>query len=84
MFYRYLGLMHIAWVNDLCCKHVAVCYRHPIIRKLSTLRTDNSVLAKLLAEQLFDNAMVSAGLLDDARSMVNRLNSLLEKVLDKH
>ena len=54
------------------------------MKKLSVLRTENSQLATLLAEQLFDNAMVSAGLLDDARSMVNRLNSLLEKVLEKH
>ena len=33
--------------------------------------------------QLYDNAMVNAGLLDDPRSMVGRLNQLLEKALDK-
>ena len=32
--------------------------------------------------QLFDNAMMSAGLLHDPRSMVGRLNSLLAQVLD--
>lgn len=32
--------------------------------------------------QLFDNAMMSAGLLYDPRSMVGRLNTLLTKALD--
>ena len=54
---------------------------HPIIRKLSELRSHDAELARMLAEQLYDNAMVSAGLMDDARSMVNRLNKLLERAL---
>lgn len=58
--------------------------RHAIIRKLSKLQTDDPELAGLLAEQLFDNAMVSAGVSEDPRSMVSRLNTLLEKVLEKH
>ncbi|XP_052258909.1 heat shock protein 75 kDa, mitochondrial-like [Dreissena polymorpha] len=56
---------------------------HPLIKKLNILQTDDQYLAKLLAEQLYDNAMVTAGLLDDPRSMVTRLNQLLEKALDK-
>ena len=32
------------------------------------------------AEQLLDNALISAGLLDDATTMVARLNKLLETV----
>ena len=59
-------------------------FRHPIIRKLSKLQTDDTELAGLLAEQLFDNAMVSAGVSEDPRSMVSRLNTLLEKVLEKY
>ena len=39
-----------------------------------------SDLAKLVAEQLLDNALISAGLLDDATAMVARLNKLLESV----
>jgi len=34
--------------------------------------------------QLYDNAMVSAGLVEDARPMINRLNDLLTSVLAKH
>lgn len=56
---------------------------HPLIKKMSQLQASDPYLAKLLAEQLYDNAMVNAGLLDDPRSMVGRLNQLLEKALDK-
>uniref|UniRef100_H2YU59 Histidine kinase/HSP90-like ATPase domain-containing protein n=1 Tax=Ciona savignyi TaxID=51511 RepID=H2YU59_CIOSA len=57
---------------------------HPIVMKMSKLKTENEELAKALLEQLYDNAMVSAGLFEDARPMVNRLNDLLTKVLEKH
>ncbi|KAK3592383.1 hypothetical protein CHS0354_026079 [Potamilus streckersoni] len=57
---------------------------HPLIKKLHRLQTEDPVLGKLLAEQLYDNAMINAGLMDDTRSMVNRLNQLLEKALDKN
>jgi len=36
--------------------------------------------AKLVAEQILDNALISAGLLDDATPMVARLYKLLESV----
>ena len=36
--------------------------------------------AKLVAEQILDNALISAGLLDDATSMVARMYKLLESV----
>ena len=34
--------------------------------------------------QLYENAMINAGLMEDPRSMVGRLNELLEKALEKH
>ena len=70
--------------NLLLLCYFLFCFRHPIIRKLSKLHTVDTELAGLLAEQLFDNAMVSAGVSEDPRSMVSRLNTLLEKVLEKH
>lgn len=33
--------------------------------------------------QLFDNALITAGLLDDPREMVGRLNTLLSKVMTR-
>jgi molecular chaperone HtpG len=54
--------------------------RHTIIKRLFENHTANPERAKLVAEQLLDNALISAGLLDDATSMVARLNKLLETV----
>jgi TNF receptor-associated protein 1 len=57
---------------------------HPIIKKLGELQTSNPELGRLLTEQVFDNAMVAAGLVDDPRSMVTRLNQLLTLMVEKH
>jgi len=51
---------------------------HPIILKLNELRNVDEERATLVAEQIFDNALAAAGLLDDARMMVPRLNKLLQ------
>ncbi|XP_074651114.1 heat shock protein 75 kDa, mitochondrial-like [Tubulanus polymorphus] len=56
---------------------------HPVIKKLYKLRTTDEDLAKLVALQIYDNAMIAAGLLDDPRVMLNRLNDLLIKSLEK-
>lgn len=54
---------------------------HPLIARLDAMRRKDSALAGSVAEQLLDNARVAAGLLEDPRAMLTRLNSLLEKVL---
>lgn len=48
------------------------------------LKNENSELSSLLAKQLFANAMISAGLLDDARPVVANMNELLTLALEKH
>jgi TNF receptor-associated protein 1 len=54
---------------------------HPILARLEQARQKDPALASSVAEQLLDNARVAAGLLEDPRAMLNRLNQLLEKVL---
>jgi molecular chaperone HtpG len=54
---------------------------HPIMARLEAMRQKDAALAASVAEQLLDNARVAAGLLEDPRTMLNRLNQLLEKVL---
>ena len=56
---------------------------NPMIVRLEKMRHTDKPLAEQVAEQIFDNALVSAGLLEDPRAMLNRLNSLLERVLTK-
>ncbi|XP_013789610.1 heat shock protein 75 kDa, mitochondrial-like [Limulus polyphemus] len=57
---------------------------HPIMKKLSLLKDNNPQLAELLAKQVFDNAMVTAGLVDDPRRVTGNLNELITKLLESH
>ncbi|XP_069590577.1 heat shock protein 75 kDa, mitochondrial [Ranitomeya imitator] len=57
---------------------------HPLIKKLGQLKDTDQDLAKLLLDQIYENAMIAAGLNDDPRPMVGRLNELLTKALEKH
>lgn len=50
---------------------------HPLLMKLNEVKTVKPLLAQCLTEQLYDNCLVSAGLLDDPRTMIPRLNNLL-------
>merc|ERR1719383_1395840 len=55
---------------------------HPLIKKIAQLKTSDPTLSVALTEQLFANAMVSAGLVDDPRTMLNNINDLLTMVLE--
>merc|ERR1712032_1784827 len=57
--------------------HLEVNASHPIIVGLNTFRHTNPAVADQLTEQLLDNALVSAGILDDPRQMLGRINDLL-------
>jgi TNF receptor-associated protein 1 len=54
---------------------------HPIMSRLHAMRQSDNALAGKVAEQVLDNARVAAGLLEDPRAMLKRLNELLEEVL---
>ena len=55
--------------------------RHPLMKKLAEAKDSNPELAKLVARQLLDNALIAAGLLEDARDTVTRMNTLMEKAM---
>ena len=54
--------------------------RSNVMKRLFETHTANPEKAKLVAEQILDNALISAGLLDDATPMVARMYKLLESV----
>jgi len=56
---------------------------HPIMARLEAMRQKDAALAGSVAAQILDNARVAAGLLEDPRAMLARLNMLMEKVLTK-
>jgi TNF receptor-associated protein 1 len=55
--------------------------RHPLVKKLAEAKDSNPEVAALVAGQLLDNALITAGLLEDARDTVSRMNRLMEKAL---
>jgi molecular chaperone HtpG len=54
--------------------------RSVVMKRLFETHTTSPDKAKLVAEQILDNSLISAGLLDDATPMVARLYKLLESV----
>jgi len=54
---------------------------HPIIRNLASARASRPELATLVAQQVFSNALITAGLLDDPRQMLTNLNAIMENSL---
>lgn len=56
--------------------------KHPIIVNLFAARGVDVELARSVAEQIYDNALLAAGLLDDSRVMLPRLNQILTRVME--
>ena len=54
---------------------------HPLLVRLSGL-PDDSPLAPLVAEQVFEDALLVEGLHPDPASMVARIQKLMERALD--
>lgn len=54
--------------------------RSAVMKRLFETHTTAPEKAKLVAEQILDNALISAGMLEDATPMVARLYKLLESV----
>ena len=54
--------------------------RAAVMKRLFETHTASPEKAKLVAEQILDNALISAGMLEDATPMVARLYKLLEQV----
>jgi TNF receptor-associated protein 1 len=55
--------------------------RHALVKRLSALREEKPEIASLVAQQLVDQAMLSAGLVEHPQELAARMNQILEKVL---
>eukprot|EP01124_Arcella_intermedia_P028903 TRINITY_DN598_c0_g1_i1.p1 TRINITY_DN598_c0_g1~~TRINITY_DN598_c0_g1_i1.p1 ORF type:complete len:746 (+),score=191.04 TRINITY_DN598_c0_g1_i1:56-2293(+) len=67
--------------TELPKQQVQVNARHPLIVKIYRTKAIDEDLAKEAIEQVFDNALIQAGLIEDGRFMVPRINKFLEKAL---
>merc|ERR1711953_1552730 len=52
--------------------------KHHIVTTLYTIKDSNEPVARIAVEQLYDNACIAAGTLDDPRVLMSRLNKVLE------
>ncbi len=55
--------------------------RHEVIKNLSALKDSDAELAGMVTQQLTDNALLAAGMMDNPQNMVNRMNDLLAKIV---
>ena len=79
---RLLKSMHREGETGGACKQdLEINPHHALIARLERMRQTEAALAAKVAEQLLDNALVAAGLLEDPRAMVKRMNELLEQML---
>lgn len=56
---------------------------HELIRRLSAISGTDSDTANLVAEQMLDNALLAAGLLDDPQTLIGRTQRIMERLLAK-
>lgn len=54
---------------------------HDLIKGLSILRAKDEDFAKLIAEQLYDNALIASGMSADPKTMVERMYTILTKAV---
>ncbi len=55
--------------------------RHALIKRLESLRHDQPELSALVAQQLADQALLAAGLIENPQALVKRMNDLLQRVI---
>jgi molecular chaperone HtpG len=55
--------------------------RHALVKKLAVAQEANPELAKLISAQILDNAMLSAGLLEESKDMVARVYEIMGAAL---
>ncbi|MES1920102.1 TNF receptor-associated protein 1, mitochondrial, partial [Bonamia ostreae] len=55
---------------------------HPVVRGLFYTMKEEEPLAKKVAEQMLDNAMIAAGLIKDPREMLARLGEIMTAAMD--
>ncbi|HSR36117.1 MAG TPA: molecular chaperone HtpG, partial [Desulfurivibrionaceae bacterium] len=68
-------------VPDFGKKVLEINTSHPLLKGLNTLRASEEPLAKSVVEQIFDNAMIQAGLMVEPRTMVERTYKILARLV---
>lgn len=64
-------------------KNLEINGAHPLIKGLADLRVADEAFARSIVEQIFDNAMIQAGLMIEPRNMVERTYKILERAVKR-
>ncbi|MBI4793557.1 MAG: molecular chaperone HtpG [Deltaproteobacteria bacterium] len=64
-------------------KNLEINTAHPLIKGLAELRVADEPFARTVVSQIFDNAMIQAGLMIEPRDMVERSYRILERAVTK-
>lgn len=64
-------------------KNLEINTAHPLIKGLADLRIADEEFAGSVVEQIFDNALIQAGLMIEPRGMVERTYKILERAVKK-
>ncbi|MBA3015401.1 MAG: molecular chaperone HtpG [Proteobacteria bacterium] len=67
--------------RDFGAKNLEINTGHQLIKDLADLRVKDETLARLIVEQIHDNAMVQAGLMVEPRTMVDRNYQILARAV---
>lgn len=81
---RMMAMMEAGRAPQLPPQKLEVNGAHPIIRGLAVARDAQPEVAKMIAVQVYTNALIAAGLMDDPRMMLSNLNDILASTLEPH
>ncbi|MDH4320427.1 MAG: molecular chaperone HtpG [Desulfobulbaceae bacterium] len=62
-------------------KNLEINGRHPLLKGLAELKEKDEPFARSVVEQIYDNAMIQAGLMVEPRSMVKRSYEILARLV---
>ncbi|MEA2084792.1 MAG: molecular chaperone HtpG [Thermodesulfobacteriota bacterium] len=66
-------------LQNLGNKNLEINTKHTLIKNLSALKEKDELFAKEIVEQIYDNALIQAGLMVEPRTMVDRTYMILER-----
>jgi len=80
---RMMNYVEAADGQELPKQKLQINPQHPTMQKLLKLKSRNPDMAELVVEQVFDNALIAADILDNPRTMLSRLNKIMEKACEE-
>mmetsp|Transcript_25857 Transcript_25857/g.81833 ORF Transcript_25857/g.81833 Transcript_25857/m.81833 type:complete len:329 (-) Transcript_25857:411-1397(-) len=81
---RMMGMMEAGGSPELAPQKLEINARHPLILRLAAVHASQPSLAAAVAQQLLDNALVAAGLMDDPRGMLANMTHIMAEALKPH